>query len=495
VNPRTTGILFLVAAALGAFVYFYEVRGGPEREEAERQAKRLFPGIEAGDVESISVTTTDGKEARVARVEGAWRVLAPIDFPGDPTALDGMANALASLESETVLEEPQPLAVYGLVEPARTVRFVAKGEEKSLRVGKKSPVGANSYAATAADKPVYAVPTFRVQTLEKSLDDLRDKRVLVFDREQVQRIRVAWLDGGVLLEKADDGWKLLEPVVGPADATTVQGLLSSLSFLRAKSFVDAPPPDAELGLAKPELEVTLEGAPAAEGGLRPAWRLAIGSLLPEKERAARGAGTLRYRIAEERLQDYPRDVTSYRFKELAKFVATDAKRFELVFHDAAGGATVVVTGVNGENGWETSPEKMAEGTPARLVAELARLEAKTIEADSMGPAELAALGLAPPAAVVRVFGAAAEGETPAPLAEVHFGAADASRGIAARTPGSDIVYRIDYGLAEHLPVSLEAFRSRFVAAAEPAEPEPAAEPAAEEGGAPEAPEPAEEPSP
>ena len=27
-NPRTTGILVLVAAALGAFIYFYEIQGG-----------------------------------------------------------------------------------------------------------------------------------------------------------------------------------------------------------------------------------------------------------------------------------------------------------------------------------------------------------------------------------------------------------------------------------------------------------------------------------
>ena len=45
-NPRTTGILFLVALLLGAFIYFYEIRGGERRQEAEAEAKRLFAGLE-----------------------------------------------------------------------------------------------------------------------------------------------------------------------------------------------------------------------------------------------------------------------------------------------------------------------------------------------------------------------------------------------------------------------------------------------------------------
>ncbi len=50
-NPRTTGIVFLVAAALFAFVYFYEIQGGPAREQAEEESKRLFPGLEDEAVE------------------------------------------------------------------------------------------------------------------------------------------------------------------------------------------------------------------------------------------------------------------------------------------------------------------------------------------------------------------------------------------------------------------------------------------------------------
>ncbi len=71
-SPRTTAVLFLVAAALGAFVWFYEIRGETAREDAEQRAKQLFPEIEAEAVDSITLTTRDGIRARFERRDPGW---------------------------------------------------------------------------------------------------------------------------------------------------------------------------------------------------------------------------------------------------------------------------------------------------------------------------------------------------------------------------------------------------------------------------------------
>jgi len=78
-----------------------------------------------------------------------------------------------------------------------------------------------------------------------------------------------------------------------------------------------------------------------------------------------------------------------------------------------------------------------------------------------------------------------EGGEPLPpaaprLAEIHLGNVT-PKGVAARAVGDPIVYRIDLETAERLPVSLDAFQSRFKeqpAAAAPAPPpeEPAEPP-------------------
>jgi hypothetical protein len=423
----------------------------------------------------------------------------PVDFPADAVAADGIAGALATMASEAVFDDPQPPEVYGLGEDARVVRFAADGQEHELRIGKKTPVGANSYVATGSgeDAKVYTVASFKTSAFDKPLDDLRERRPLRFEREDVTRIEAEWTGGRAVVEKQDGKWKLVEPFAGEADESTIETLLSDLAFLRAAGFVDEPPPPAEVGLDRPEYRVVLTGtSPEAEeggeaaGAPAPRWELAIGGVIEANARAGKAAEPNLYKIPEDRFQKLPKTVQAFRFKQLSNYVASDAERFELVFPDLAAaeqGASGVVTivGKRDEEGWKTEPEAMTAGTAARLVAELARLDAVDIAADEVGPQELVGLGLSPPHATLRVYGAptAPAGETPesgpgpAPLlAEVQLGVQKGDR-IIARRAGRSTIFRIDAALSEHIPVSLEAFRNRFVSKEAAPEPDAAAEPA------------------
>lgn len=485
---RNTLILLVVAALLGAGIWLSNRRETQE-QEAEEQAKRLFGELEAGEVEWVALTTEDGREARLVRRDGAWRVAEPVDFPADPTAADGIAGALATLSSEAVIEEPQAPEVYGLGEDARVVRFSAEGEEHELRIGKQTPVGANRYAATGGEGgQVYTVASFKTSAFDKPLDDLRERRPLRFEREDVARIEAEWTGGRAVVEKQDGAWKLVEPFAAEADANTIETLLSDLAFLRAAGFVDEPPPPGEVGLDRPEYRVVLSGT-AEEGQEAPRWELAIGSVIDANARAGRAAEPALYKIPEDRFQKLPKKVEAFRFKQLSSYVASDAERFELVFHDleaAEQGASnvVTITGTRTEEGWETEPEPMAAGLASRLVAELARLEAADIAAEEVGPQELAGLGLSPPRAAIRILGATPEGGGEPPvLADVQLGVQDGDR-IVARRADRTTIFRLDADRSEHIPVSLEAFRNRFVSKEPPADEAAPADAPAPEAAAP-----------
>ncbi len=462
-NPRNTGILFLVALLLGGIIW-YSNRNEVEKKEAEAQAKLLFGDLKAESVEWIELRTSDGKDARLERTDGAWQVVKPIAFPADPSNADGLASALVGVTSEAVIEDAQGADVYGLGEGAQVVRFRAGGADHELYTGKKTPIGANNYVSVGSG-PVYTVASFRVTSLDKSLDDLRERRPMRFDRGGIQRIEATWIDGGVVLEKKDDKWRMIAPLDTDADQETVETLLSDLVFLRASGFVDAPPSDKEVGLDAPQYRVTLTDAP--QDGKQPMrHELRIGGLLDEKLRAVRGAEASLYQIPNERFDKLPKTVAAFRWKSLANFVATDAQRFEITFSDsAAQGASqvVTITGENSDAGWTTKPEAMDPERASRLVAELARLSAVDIAAEKMGAAELAAVGLDPPRATVRILGKTPAGGGEAPeLAKLIFGA-EKGDSIFAQVPGRETVYRVAGTLAQHVPISLEAFRNRFVA--------------------------------
>ena len=469
---RTTGILFLVAALLGVAIW-YSNRHESQKKTAEDQAKKLYGEIDAPAVEWFELKTSDGQTARLERKDGAWRVTKPVDAPADATAADGIAGTLATLTSEGVIEDPQGFGVYGLDDAtAKGVKFRAAGADRELRIGKKTPVGANQYAATGPSGTVYTIASYRATALDKPLDDLRERRPLRFDRNGVARIEATWQDGGVVLEKKDGVWRMVSPMDTLADAETVDTLISDLVFLRASGFVDAPPPDAQTGLDKPAYHVAVIDAP--QDGKEPLrHELAIGGVLDGQTRAARGSDPFLYKIPNERFDKLPKTVVAFRQKDLSKFVSTDAQRFEISYADPNASSSQSVT-IGGESkddaGWTTQPDAWESGKASRMIAELARLKADDIAAEKMGPEELAGVGLSPPRATVRVLGKPPAGGGDAPeLAHVLFGVAKNGK-LIAKVPGRDTVYLVADSIGEHVPLSLDAYKNRFVAKQSPAPP-------------------------
>lgn len=461
-SPRNTLLLLGVVAAAAVSLWWFELRGAEERAQAEAASRRVFTGVEAAGIDWIELRTQgEGAEpGGVARLErdpeGGWRLVEPLAFPADTMAADGIASALAELDSERIFEEPEPLEVYGLEGPAR-VRFGTDAGSFGLRVGDATPVGGNTYVAPEEGGAVHAVATWRTNPLRKSLEELRDARVLDFDRSAVTAIEARWPGDGVRVERSEEGWRLVEPLETEADAETAEGLLADLAFLRAEGFVDAPASDAELGLDEPAYVVEL----FRDEGEEP-LRLVVGGRSDGETRAARGRDGHLYRIPAARVEDLPGTRAAWRFKELARFDSAAAQALEIVLRSAEGDETLRIEGERGEAGWTTQPQGMAPGKAGALVTELSSLEAADVAAESMGREERAALGLAPPRVRLRVLGEAEdESAEPPVLADVSLGVLDPEQGIAARRADREEIFWLEPRVAESLPASLEAWRNRF----------------------------------
>ena len=449
-QPRTTGLLLLVALALGAFIYFYEIQGEGDRLEAETRERHLFGGIEPGDVDWIETRTSDGAALRAEQAEGAWQITEPVRFAAD-AAVERMAETLAALPTDTTFENPGPDAEYGLdPESARIVRFGVGDESYELRLGKETPVGSGVYARTGADEAIHTVASYRNTAFARSLFDLREKQILDIDPAAVGEIEVRWPGGRVRLDRLPEGgeadpnapearWRMRSPLDARADDDAVDSLLSSLGLLRATGFVDAPDETQRGSLENPAFAVELRMRDSAS----PALSLAIGPGRDDDTRLVRAGGTTLFEIATERISDFPRETIAYRFRELAQFALTDATKLDFFFQ-SADGDPVVIQANRSDTGWEAQPEPFAPGKLARAVSELSGLLAEAILAESLGEEELAGLGLSPPHTIVSVFADppedAEEDAGAQRLAELHLGDVT-PEGIVARAAGDPAVYR------------------------------------------------------
>jgi hypothetical protein len=474
-QPRNTAILFLLVVLAGVALWRFELREGASGG-GEKQPQKVFAGLDAKQVEWVELAQGDGSVLRVEKRGEEWRLVQPLDFAADRFHADGLASGLADLASDVIYDpatedvalHPEPLENYGVTREPR-VRFGAAGRAYALRIGDPAPVAGNTYVRAGDEERVFAVPTWQTNAFGKTLAELREARLAQFDRESVVKLTLAWSGGGATLEKQDGAWRVTAPLADAADEASVGSLLSDLETLRADAFLDAPPSDAELGLDAPVWRAEL----TFSGGAKP-LAVALGGPREGARIAARGVSAAVVEIPASSLERLPKTVNALRDKQLARFEVSAAKRFTLAFTGGEGGA-LSVTGTSEADGWHSEPA-MAPGAASALIAELAGLAAADIAADALGEAERTGLGLAPPRASLRVFGAG-EGDAAPQLADVRLGIAKAGSGIAAQRADRETIYWLSESLAAQLPLSAAQFHESFAAkAGEATPPEPAAPP-------------------
>ena len=464
---RTTAVLALVAALLGAWVYFVEVRS------AEESAETVVPlELEADDVRALELSLEDG--AARARLErdaedpDLWRLTAPIRYRADSGTVSGILSTLAGLEADSVVDDPpEDLGPFGLMEGARTVQiFVGEEAPRVLRLGNETPVGSARYLQVEGDARLFTVAEWRASSFETDLFRLRDKRVTERSAEGVTGFQV--VAGGALVVKArigtaplsgdeDAPWEVVEPVVDAGDGERIGRLIEDLMLLRATAFIDDPGEAGEYGLEPAELTIELargEGIERFELGQKSGKTYVRTSQRP-----------VVFEIPERVFTDVPRDLFAYRDKQVLSFDEDAAARVELEF--PRDDETYAL--VQSEGSWEVE-EIDGEIDSFRvddLLYALHELEAIALEAQSADPGEI---GLASPRVRVRVLDGAG-----AVLGQLELGDPTVERGTAARSTRADRLWRVDNAVGQDVPLSPEAFRSNFFEETEVPEPEPAGE--------------------
>jgi len=252
------GILFLLVAALGAYLYWVEI---PKARQEATKAKLVDTSADA--VTGIDLVYPD-REIVLTKRDGGWALTKPLEAPADETAVKAVLGAITGAEVQKTLDEPaSDLASFGLDKPDPTVRLTtASGELPPIAVGKNSAIGGKTYVRVGDGKIALTPASLKV-ALNKQPKDLRDKQLLSFKDDDVTRVDVAPADGKTvsLVMKDKDAWTV-EPGDQVADLTEVRSYLSALRSTRA---VDFPETDAAAaGLDKPQLTVTVtfdKGAP------------------------------------------------------------------------------------------------------------------------------------------------------------------------------------------------------------------------------------------
>ncbi len=149
--PKTTLILLLLALGLGGFVYFYEIRGAAQRQEAKSNAEELFAFTE-DQVKSFSIKN-QSQTLKFEQIDSKWQMKEPNDTPASGASVAFLLNLLETGKSNRTFSVPTTqLAEYGLTQPLSAIAITLKNAEThQLILGKPDFNGSFLYAL--ADSP------------------------------------------------------------------------------------------------------------------------------------------------------------------------------------------------------------------------------------------------------------------------------------------------------------------------------------------------------
>ncbi len=327
---KTTAILAGVLVALGLYVWLYEVRRPAEMKKQKEAEQKVFL-FSKEDVQKLTLIYPEKKIVCAKKPDGDWRLIYPIETEGDKDAIDRIVSNLEGAKAEQVVADSAAnLSEFGLLYPNVKVYLdLEKGTTDTLLLGDRSPTGDFVFAQKSSRPQVFTLRSWLLSSLEKTVYDLRDKRVLAFDKAEVRKLELAQGRQRIVCTQMGPQWQMEKPLKTKADKNEIERLLSRLKNAKAKEFVDEKPESLrKYGLHKPQVEVTLwVGEDKARKLLR------IGDKKGENYYAWDESRSPVFLVGADLVKQLRKTPFDLRDKTVAEFEVKEINKLELIYPD------------------------------------------------------------------------------------------------------------------------------------------------------------------
>jgi Domain of unknown function (DUF4340) len=296
---------------------------------------------------------------------GSWQITEPKPFNADQSNVSSTLSSLATLNSERVIDDkPSDIKQYGLDPPVVEVDITTKdNHQQKLFLGDDSPTGSSVYALHEGDRRVFTIASYLKNAIAKNLNDLRDKRLLPVNADQVSRFELIHKGQTIEFGRNKEEWQILQPKPLRADSTQVGELLSKLTDARMNlsGAGDNTETPAAFASASPVVTARVtDPSGAQELQIRKSK-----DLYYAKSTAVEGI----YKINTELAQSFDKSLDDLRNKKVFDFGFADPNKIEI----HAGSKTYELTR-NGHDWWSNGKKMDVDGVGS-LISNLRDLTA------------------------------------------------------------------------------------------------------------------------
>jgi hypothetical protein len=222
----------VVLAGLSGALYWSNHHKPADTTEASADAQPKILALQEADISKFDLKKNGAEQVGLERNSaGKWRIASPTSLAADENAVSSLLGTFSSLNSQRLVEEKASnLAPYGLDTPKLEVDFTKKDNKtQKLLLGDDSPAGNGAYAKLDGDPRVFTIPTYDKTSIDKSANDLRDKRLLTIDSDKISQVELVSKKQEMVFGRNKDEWQIVKPKPLRVDGSEVDDLVRALT--------------------------------------------------------------------------------------------------------------------------------------------------------------------------------------------------------------------------------------------------------------------------
>ena len=362
------------------FLAAQSIKNQISKKPEEFRDRKLTDTV-ATQVIRLSLKTAAG-EMELQKQGDHWQIVKPLRARADDQKVnDLIAQITTSRIAQFVADDAGDLHPYGLTEPRGTVTIFTADDKQGqiLQIGgvpekEKDQV----YVRFAPRKFVYTLPNKIETILSTRPNDLRDRHLVRFDQNQLDRITID-VPGKTktVLSRKDQNWTIVNRNNRLANAAEARRLIDLLAGEQVTNFVaDVASDLPKYGLDKPQLTVTLssfasENTAETKAGEHPLATIAFGKIDGENIFARVGEEPFVVAVHRSTLDNIFADPLQWQDLTIFKFKPEQIHRLALFTdHEQS-----LIRGPNNQWEWVTGDGPINTVTVQSLVNTLASLHA------------------------------------------------------------------------------------------------------------------------
>lgn len=365
---RSLMVAAIVLAGLVGVLYWSEHRKPGAETAASASTPPAILKLDQAAITRVELKKKDAEPLVLMKDSaGNWQIARPKPLRADQSAVTSMVDSLAALNSERLVEDKaSDLGRYGLAQPAVEADVTGKDNKtQKLLIGDETPTGNAFFAMLAGDPRVFTMPGYAKTSIDKSANDLRDKRLLTVSPDKISRLELISKNQAIEFGRDKDEWQIVKPRPLRADSTQVGELVGKLTDARmdlSASNDDSNKIALDFSQATP---VATAKVTDSSGTQELQIRKSSKDTYYAKSSVVDGA----YKVDSALGQAVDKKLDDFRNKKLFDFGFNDPTKVEM--HDGSKAWSFVR---NGTDWWENG-KKMDPGTMDTLVADLRDLSA------------------------------------------------------------------------------------------------------------------------